>query len=84
MRVVTESEAAKMLAVVAETLDADISDIDLDTELLQTGRLDSLAMLALVAFLEDELGVKLAIDQIVPENFSSVRQMTKLVEHGRR
>ena len=81
---VTELETARLLATVAETLDVDVSDIDLDTELLKTGRLDSLAMVALVAFLEDDLGVKLGIDQIVPENFASVRQMTRLIGQGRR
>lgn len=69
----------RLLRVVAETLDIEGSVLSLDTDLLATGRLDSLAMVTLVAFLEDEVGVSITIDQLVPENFASVRRMTELV-----
>ena len=76
-------EADRLLAVVAATLDIDASDVHLDTDLLATGRLDSLAIVTLVAYLEDELGLKLAVDEIVPENFSCVRRIAELVERAR-
>jgi acyl carrier protein len=80
----TGSDTQRILGVVAETLDIEASDIDLDTDLHGTGRLDSLAVVALVAFVEDELGLKLAVGEIVPRNFSSVRRIAELVERARR
>jgi acyl carrier protein len=80
---VTEPELARLRALVATSLDIEVSDIDLDTDLHRSGRMDSLAMVTLVTFLEDELGVRLDIDQIVPENFASVRRLTQLVAKAR-
>jgi acyl carrier protein len=68
----------RLLGVVAETLDLDLSELNLDTDLLATGRLDSVAMVTLVAFLEDEAAVSITIDQLVPENFASVRRIAEL------
>lgn len=74
----------RILAVVAETLDIDASELNLDTDLHGTGHLDSLAIVTLVAFIEDEFGFKVSVDDIVPENFSTVRRITELVECSRR
>lgn len=81
---VSEAEIEQLRAAVAEALDLAVSEIQLDTDLAATGRLDSLAIVGIVAFLADELRVKVAVDQLVPENFSSVLRMTQLVERTRR
>ena len=70
---------ASLLRATAETLDLDSATLDEHTDLLSTGRLDSAAMMSLVAFIEDEFGVTLTIDDIVPENFASVSQMKQLL-----
>jgi acyl carrier protein len=78
-----DTETERLMAFIAETLDMPTSSIELDSDLLQSGRLDSLAIVSLVAFLEDELGVRLAVDQLVPQNFSSARQIVALVQAAR-
>ena len=77
-----ETDAKRLLSVVAETLDIALSELDLDTDLHATGRMDSLAIVTLVAFVEDELGVKVSVEKIVPNNFSSVRQIAALIGHA--
>jgi acyl carrier protein len=79
----TQAELDKLLAAVAEAIDIEPSRIALDTDLQETGRLDSMALVSIVTFLDGELGVTLAIDQIVPENFASVRRIAELVATSR-
>ena len=81
---VSEAEIERLRAAVADTLDLGVSEIQFDTELAATGRLDSLAIVNLVTFLGDEMGVRVAVDQLVPENFASLRRMSQLVERIRR
>ena len=78
------TEVRKLLEMVAETLDIEATKVGMDTDLPATGRLDSLAIVSLVAFLENEIGLKLPVDEIVPENFVSVRRIVDLVERSRR
>lgn len=73
----------KLFKVIAETLEIDAGDFDMDTDLHQTGRLDSIAIVSLVAFIEDELRCKLPVDAIVPDNFSTARRITQLVQRSR-
>lgn len=48
-----------------------------DTEsLLEGGLMDSTGVLELVAFLEAEVGIEIADDEIVPENLDSIRNIT--------
>lgn len=43
-----------------------------DTSLLETGILDSLSLLRLLVFLEDEFSVQIDDFDLVPENFTTV------------
>lgn len=43
-----------------------------DASLLESGILDSLAILKLVLFLEEQFGIEVATDGLVPENFETV------------
>jgi acyl carrier protein len=43
-----------------------------DTPLLETGILDSLSVLQLVLFLEQQFGVVVAPEDLIPENFGTV------------
>ena len=47
--------------------------LDDSTALLEEGVLDSLGILELVDFLQDDLGVPVEDDDLVPENFGSVQ-----------
>jgi acyl carrier protein len=48
------------------------------SDLLQLGILDSLGIVALVADLEEELACRVAPEEIVPENFSTIEGMVRL------
>jgi acyl carrier protein len=48
-------------------------DLSEDTSFLARGILDSTGVIELVGFLEQEFGVKVADDEIVPENLDSLR-----------
>ncbi len=50
-------------------------DIDPETSLIQTGLLDSLALLRLVGFIEDEFGLLIDDEDINPENFDSLKSI---------
>lgn len=52
-----------------------------DERLLANGILDSLGVLDLVAFLEDEFGISVADDDLVPEHFESLRSLAAFVAH---
>ncbi len=43
-----------------------------DTPLLETGILDSLSVLRLVLFLEQQFGIVVAPEELIPENFETV------------
>ena len=52
-------------------------------ELLESGIVDSLGVLDLVAFLENDFGLQVSDDDLSPENFRSIQSMVKFAE-GRR
>jgi methoxymalonate biosynthesis acyl carrier protein len=50
-----------------------------DADLLATGVLDSLALIQLLVHLEEEFGVKIALDQIEIEDLRSTASIAKLI-----
>ena len=57
--------------------------IDVDTDLLERGHLDSLAVLDLVIVVEETFGIELNDDDVVPEHFRSVRDLAGLIDRRR-
>jgi acyl carrier protein len=55
-------------------------EITAETELLETGVLDSIAILELVAFVEEKFSFVLPLDEFVPENFSTVATIAVMIE----
>lgn len=43
-----------------------------DTQLIKTGILDSLSLLKVVMFLEQKFGIKVGMEDVVPENFDTI------------
>ena len=60
--------------------DTESKDISNDLDLLTNGVLDSLAVLRLVAFIEDQFDLALNPDEIDPDNFRTLSDMAKLVD----
>ena len=48
--------------------------------LLESGILDSLGILDLVAFVEQNFGIILSDDELVPENFQSIERLSAFVQ----
>jgi acyl carrier protein len=51
-----------------------------DTDLLESGVVDSLGVLELVTFLQQEFGLTVADDDLTPENFQNVRSIATFVQ----
>jgi len=47
--------------------------------LLDSGTIDSLAMIDLVVYLEDTFGISVATDDLIPENFSTLDSIAAYV-----
>ncbi len=56
------------------------SSITDDSPLMETGVIDSLGVIRIVGFLEDELSVQIRDDDLVPENFSTIGAISELAE----
>jgi len=54
-------------------------NFDADQDLLSAGIIDSLGILRLVAFMEDQLGIQVLDEDVVFENFSSIKVMNDYV-----
>lgn len=54
--------------------------IDENTKLVDDKVLDSLAMISLVAELSDEFDVEITAQDIVPENFATVKAIADMIE----
>lgn len=50
-----------------------------DTDLIQTGLLDSLALVNLVVILEQKFGLKISIDNLELDNFRSITKIAEFV-----
>lgn len=65
----------KVAAMLAETLDTDVSEIKEDTEFAALG-IDSLDVTELVMNLEDELGIEIEVDASI----KTVADLVKVIE----
>jgi acyl carrier protein len=50
-----------------------------DENLLEQGIIDSLGILKLVTYLEDEYHIRISDEDIVPENFQSISDMVEFI-----
>lgn len=57
--------------------------LDENEDLLSAGILDSLAILQLVAYIEDQFGIKVPDEDVVFENFQSINSLTTYLDNYR-
>ena len=62
---------------------ADLNAVGSEESLLERGVLDSAAMIDLIEKLEDSYGVSIEEDELVPENFDSIRAIASFVAEKR-
>lgn len=60
------------------------ADLGRDVPLLDEGILDSTGVLEIVAWLESELEVSVADDEMIPDHFGSIGRLTTYVERKKR
>lgn len=51
-----------------------------DTQLIDTGIIDSLGIMKLLTFIEETFGLKVDEEDLVPDNFESIERITQLVD----
>ena len=61
-------------------LGKDVSGIGPDDSLLESGVIDSMGVLQLVAFLESAHGITIRDDDLMPENFDTIGAIAAFVE----
>jgi acyl carrier protein len=81
----TPTETAIRTFLIADVLyDKNLKDLGVEDKLLETGLMDSLSILKMVTFCEEQFGIKIPDDEVLPDNFESVRVIAALVDRARR
>ena len=57
----------------------DLLPLNNDSPLLESGVLDSLSVLKLALFLEEQFGVVVGSEEMVPENFNTIRDICSYI-----
>lgn len=63
---------------------SDTSALGLDDSLLGRGIVDSTGMLEIIFFIEEQLGVKVKDEEMIPDNLDSVNKITNFVASKRQ
>ena len=58
----------------------DQSELNNEDSFMDQGIIDSTAVLELIFFIEEEFGVKVEAEEMVPENLDSVNKVTSFIE----
>lgn len=70
--------------ILTEFAEGRTDHLDDDLDLIEQGLVDSLGILELLAFMDREFGVVVPADEVIPENFRSIRALSQLIERQRR
>lgn len=65
--------------IISATL-SDNNNLTSDTLIFETGLLDSMGLLFLIEFLQEEFKVEVNDEELLPENFESVNSIMKFLE----
>lgn len=69
--------------ILKELLNGEQADeLEFDTNLLVTGLVDSLGMIRLIAYLEEQLGVKIPPEDVTIDNFISIDVMANYLKRA--
>lgn len=73
------SEKIKQFIISELITDGSGADLTDSTQLIDSGIVDSLGIMSLIGFLEENFSIQIDGDDLVPENFASIETMSKLV-----
>lgn len=62
-----------------ESLKDEFKELDYDDSLLELGIIDSVKMLDLINFIEEQFGVQVDDDDLYPENFDSINAIVNYI-----
>lgn len=69
-----------LLDFIRDELAKGAGDVDVASDsLIETGIIDSVGIMKLVDFIEGKFSVKISDDELLPENFDTLDDITKLV-----
>lgn len=78
------TEAAIRTFLVEDVLyDRQLKDLGADDPLIERGLLDSLSILKTVTWCEEQFGITIPDDDVLPDHFESIRAIAALVERRR-
>ncbi len=60
-----------------------IKKLDYDQSLLSSGILDSLSLLRLIDYIQEDMGVEIDVEEITPDNFQTINAAARLIESKR-
>ena len=66
--------------IVDDVLFGDDGRVTEDVSFQKSGILDSTGFLGLITFVEEKFGISVADDEVVPENFDSLKKISAYVE----
>jgi acyl carrier protein len=69
---------ARLRAFFSERLSVEVTSVD--ANLAQTGILDSLALVELLSYIEEEFGTEISLDDIEIEDFHSIARIAEYVD----
>ena len=67
--------------IVNNILFGDAERLQEDVSFQESGILDSTGFLELIAFVEEKYGLDIADEELVPENFDTLRKMARFVDN---
>jgi acyl carrier protein len=62
----------------------DEKDFDENTNLIERGIIDSMSLVRLISFLEENYEIQVQDEDIVPENFSSLNKISTFISERRK
>ena len=67
---------------IEENLLQDVQDLTLkpDTNLIESGLIDSMSLQQLLLFVENQTGFRIPDDQVLPENFETISSIERLID----
>lgn len=68
-----------LLTEICEEKDLDIKEIGDDDPLVESGILDSLGILKLLSFMDEELGIDISAGEVKPSNFANMKTILSLI-----
>lgn len=75
-----ETIPLKLCAFIKESFPrAQAGELRVDANLLESGIVDSMGLLIIIGFLEDELGVTVDDSEVVMENFATIATISRFV-----